>query len=140
MLDILFSQRFNNGIPRGISARERSFKVAHKTGSISRISHDAAIIEDAKGRRSILVVLTRGVPDGKRGEALVAKRPRGFCRAAVLALRVLGSRCAGLVRRPEYTLTGHGNWRYLSSTFLESTRQTGLAVICRVGSWRKIRR
>jgi beta-lactamase class A len=79
MLDILLSQRFNNGIPRGISARERGFKVAHKTGSISRISHDAAILEDAKGRRSILIVLTRGVPDEKQGEALVARLAYEVC-------------------------------------------------------------
>ena len=81
MLEILFSQRLNNGIPRGIRARERGLKVAHKTGSITRISHDAAIIEDQKGRHSILVILTLGVPEAKQGEALVAKLAGDVCDA-----------------------------------------------------------
>ncbi|MEW6125605.1 MAG: serine hydrolase [Acidobacteriota bacterium] len=69
MIQVLLTQHFNEGIPAGVS---RDAKVAHKTGSITRIYHDAAIVFP-KGRKPyVLVVLTRGFADGKQAHRLVA--------------------------------------------------------------------
>jgi len=67
MIAILERQHFNDRIPAGLPA---GTKVAHKTGEITRIQHDAAIVY-AK-RPYVLVVLVRGVDDAKRGSALIA--------------------------------------------------------------------
>lgn len=57
MLRILGAQEFNDGIPAGLPPGTR---VAHKTGEITRIAHDAAIVFPSRGAPVILVVLTRG--------------------------------------------------------------------------------
>ena len=67
MADILRMQQFNDGIPAGIP---EGVPVGHKTGSITRISHDAAIVYADKPY--VLVVLTRGIADGKKSSALIA--------------------------------------------------------------------
>lgn len=67
MADILARQKFNEGIPAGLPAGTR---VAHKTGSITRIQHDAGIIYGS--RPYVLVVLVRGLDDEQRGHALIA--------------------------------------------------------------------
>jgi beta-lactamase class A len=72
MFRILLTQHFLDGIPAGIKANERGLKVANKTGNIEKIAHDAAIIQDASGRNSILVILTRGVEKEDQGNHLVA--------------------------------------------------------------------
>ena len=72
MMEILLSQQFTEGIPTGISAKERGLQVANKTGNITEISHDAAIIQDSSGQTFILVILTRGVPADEDGQRLVA--------------------------------------------------------------------
>ncbi|HEX6623265.1 MAG TPA: serine hydrolase, partial [Pyrinomonadaceae bacterium] len=41
MIEIMSRQRFNEGIPAGLPP---SARVAHKTGSITKINHDAAIV------------------------------------------------------------------------------------------------
>lgn len=69
MLDILTRQQFNDGIPAGLPDGAR---VAHKTGLITRINHDAAVIELPSGRRYVLVVLVRGIGDPAESDALVA--------------------------------------------------------------------
>lgn len=71
MFRILLSQT-SKVIARGIDAERNGLKVASKDGWITEINHDAAIIRDAKGKTSILVILTRGVKEQERGEALVA--------------------------------------------------------------------
>jgi beta-lactamase class A len=48
--------------------------VAHKTGSITRIHHDAAIVYGP--RPFVLVVLTRGIDDLKQSAALMARIAR----------------------------------------------------------------
>lgn len=58
MLAILKRQTFNDGIPSGLPA---GTVVAHKTGTITGIHHDAAIVY-AK-RPYVLVVLVRGIND-----------------------------------------------------------------------------
>jgi beta-lactamase class A len=69
MIEILLSQRFNEGIPAGLPAATR---VAHKTGNITKHNHDAAIVY-APGRKPyVIVVLTRGVAEQKRSAKLIA--------------------------------------------------------------------
>jgi beta-lactamase class A len=67
MVAILKRQRFNDRIPAGLPA---GIPVAHKTGEITRIQHDAAIVY--AGRPFALVVLVRGLQDPTRGSALAA--------------------------------------------------------------------
>lgn len=69
MLDILLAQEFNERIPAGLPA---GTKVAHKTGDITAHWHDAAIVYPAGRKPYVLVVLTRGIPDGKIGSTLIA--------------------------------------------------------------------
>jgi beta-lactamase class A len=58
MLAVLERQTFNEGIPAGLPAGVR---VAHKTGEITRIHHDAAIVSADRGVSYVLVVLVRGI-------------------------------------------------------------------------------
>lgn len=67
MSGILERQTFNDGIPAGLPAGTR---VAHKTGEITKIQHDAAIVYAP--RPFVLVILTRGIADPKESSALIA--------------------------------------------------------------------
>ena len=69
MLDILLAQEFNEKIPAGLPAGTR---VAHKTGEITAVSHDGGIVYPPGRAPYVLVVLTRGVRDGKASAALIA--------------------------------------------------------------------
>lgn len=69
MRDILLAQEDNDRIPVGLPPGTR---VAHKTGDITAVSHDAAIVYPPGRRPYVLVVLTRGVPDGKVSATLIA--------------------------------------------------------------------
>jgi beta-lactamase class A len=68
MLAILKRQKFNDGIPAGVPD---GTAVAHKTGTITRIHHDAAIVFGPKPY--VLVVLVRGIEDQKRSAAVMAE-------------------------------------------------------------------
>lgn len=69
MIEILAGQRFNDAIPAGLP---RDTRVAHKTGSITKHNHDAAIVF-APGRKPyVLVVLTRGIEKEKDSDKLIA--------------------------------------------------------------------
>lgn len=57
MLDVLAGQEFNELIPAGLPPGVR---VAHKTGSITGILHDAAVVMPEGEPPYVLVVLTRG--------------------------------------------------------------------------------
>src|SRR6266498_1032888 len=69
MLAILGRQQFNEGIPAGLPA---GTPVYHKTGWVGQVVyHDAAIVELARGRRYVLVVLTGGIQKDEDSYALV---------------------------------------------------------------------
>ncbi|HXL86899.1 MAG TPA: serine hydrolase [Gemmatimonadaceae bacterium] len=69
MLGILQAQEFNEKIPAGLPPGTR---VAHKTGEITAVSHDAAIVYPPGRKPYVLVVLTRGMPDGSKSSKLIA--------------------------------------------------------------------
>ena len=69
MLDVLSRQEFNGEIPAGLPPGTR---VAHKTGQITGVLHDAAIVYPSGRPPYVLVVLTRGIPDEKVARALIA--------------------------------------------------------------------
>ena len=69
MLSILTAQEFNEKIPAGLPPGTR---VAHKTGDITAVSHDAAIVYPPGGKPYVLVVLTKGLADGAKSAKLIA--------------------------------------------------------------------
>ncbi len=69
MLGILLAQEFNEKIPAGLP---RGTRVAHKTGEITAVSHDAAVVYPAGRKPYVLVVLTRGIADGEKSSRLIA--------------------------------------------------------------------
>lgn len=73
MLDVMTRQRFNEKIPAGLPP---GTTVAHKTGNITRISHDAAIVRPGEPNAYVLVVLTRGFDDATRAAAAIAEIAR----------------------------------------------------------------
>ena len=64
---LIVRQRFNDAIPAGVPA---GVVIAHKTGNITRIHHDAAVVYGT--RPYVLVVLVRGIEDKKQSAALIA--------------------------------------------------------------------
>jgi beta-lactamase class A len=60
MLDILHDQEFRSGIPAGLPAHAR---VAHKTGEISTIAHDAGIVYLPKRKPYVVTILTEWEPE-----------------------------------------------------------------------------
>ena len=69
MLSILSAQEFNEKIPAGLPPGTH---VAHKTGDITAVSHDAAIVYPPGGKPYVLVVLTKGIADGAKSAKLIA--------------------------------------------------------------------
>ena len=73
MKAILLRQEFNDEIPAGVPP---GTPVAHKTGQITAVLHDAAIVYP-KGRSPyVLVVLTKNIPDEKVARSLIADLSR----------------------------------------------------------------
>ena len=70
MFKILLSQKFKE-IGDAIHRIDPSLLVASKDGFITAIRHDAAIIRDASGKDSILVILTEGVEEDQDGKKLI---------------------------------------------------------------------
>jgi beta-lactamase class A len=69
MLEVLLRQEFNEALPAGLPA---DIQIAHKTGSITRIKHDAGIVFPHERRPYVIVVLTRGIDDEAKANALIA--------------------------------------------------------------------
>ena len=77
MLEILKRQKINDRIPAGLP---EGTVVAHKTGNVTGINHDAGIVYTA--RPYVLVVLTRGIQDSKVSAKLIADIAGVIARAA----------------------------------------------------------
>jgi beta-lactamase class A len=69
MIDILAAQEFNDEIPAGLPPGTR---VAHKTGWITGVTHDAALVYPPGRRPYVLVVLTKGIRERAVAQKLIA--------------------------------------------------------------------
>jgi beta-lactamase class A len=67
MLEILLDQQYRSGIPAGLP---KAARVAHKTGNISTVHHDAGIVYLDDRKPYVLVILTQFGPDQTRGTAV----------------------------------------------------------------------
>jgi beta-lactamase class A len=67
MLEIMLDQRFKSGIPAGLPQAAR---VAHKTGNITTVHHDAGIVYLEDRRPYVLVVLTQFKPENAKSTAV----------------------------------------------------------------------
>lgn len=73
MIALLERQEYNEGIPAALPAGTR---VAHKTGSITGVYHDAALVLPRARKPYVLVVLTRGFEQEADAVAAVRKVSR----------------------------------------------------------------
>ena len=73
MLDILFEQELNTEIPAGLPPGTR---VAHKTGWITGVLHDAALVYPPGRKPYVLVVLTKGIPEREVARGLIVDLSR----------------------------------------------------------------
>ncbi len=67
MLEILLEQQFRSGIPAGLP---KAARVAHKTGNISTVHHDAGIVYLDGRKPYVLVILTQFPAEQGRGTAV----------------------------------------------------------------------
>lgn len=67
MLEILLEQQYRSGIPAGLP---KAARVAHKTGNISTVHHDAGIVYLEGRRPYVLVILTEFPAEQGRGTAV----------------------------------------------------------------------
>jgi len=67
MLNIMLEQQYRSGIPAGLP---KAARVAHKTGNISTVHHDAGIIFLEGREPYVLVVLTQFAAETGRGTAV----------------------------------------------------------------------
>ncbi|MGE4240656.1 serine hydrolase [Ramlibacter sp.] len=77
MLDILHKQRFRSGIPAGLPPEAR---VAHKTGEISTIAHDAGIVYLEGRAPYVVAILTEWAPETGGRQETIAKISRAVYR------------------------------------------------------------
>jgi beta-lactamase class A len=73
MLEILHDQEFRSGIPAGVP---ESARVANKTGEISTVAHDAAIVYPAERKPYCVVVLTQWDADASGRNDTIARISR----------------------------------------------------------------
>jgi beta-lactamase class A len=73
MIEILKAQEFNEKIPAYLP---KGTPIAHKTGDITGIHHDAAIVYPPGEAPYVLVVLTRGYQDEKDANQAIAEISR----------------------------------------------------------------
>jgi beta-lactamase class A len=67
MLEIMLDQQYRSGIPAGLP---KAARVAHKTGNISTVHHDAGIVYLEGRKPYVLVILTQFGPEQGRGTAV----------------------------------------------------------------------
>ncbi len=70
MITILSGQKFKEIIP---ALLPRGTKVAHKTGSITGVEHDAGIVYLPNGRSYVVVLLSKNVKDSKSAKRTMAE-------------------------------------------------------------------
>jgi len=78
--EILAAQEFNGQIPAGIP-KQAGAVVAHKTGSISKVQHDAAFVRLPDGREYVLVLLATDFGASEEGRKRVVETTRKMSRA-----------------------------------------------------------
>lgn len=82
MVDVLKAQQFNEMIPAGLPA---TTEVAHKTGWITKIHHDAAIVYPEQDASYVLVILIEGIQDQEDAAMLgaaITKRVHSVIRSS----------------------------------------------------------
>jgi beta-lactamase class A len=67
MLSIMLEQQYRSGIPAGLP---KAARVAHKTGNISTVHHDAGIVYLEGRKPYVLVILTQFAAENGRGTAV----------------------------------------------------------------------
>ena len=67
MLNIMLEQQYRSGIPAGLP---KAARVAHKTGNISTVHHDAGIVYVEDRKPYVLVILTQFPAESGRGTAV----------------------------------------------------------------------
>lgn len=82
MVEILERQKFNEGIPAGLP---EGLRVAHKTGELAGLHHDAAIVYAE--RPFVLVILVSGIAEKSESARLMAAIAREFYEATSAAAR-----------------------------------------------------
>jgi beta-lactamase class A len=78
--EILAGQTFNEEIPAGLHPQSGAV-VAHKTGSISSVEHDAAVVRLPDGREYVLVLLADDFGANEEGRKNVLEAARRMSRA-----------------------------------------------------------
>jgi beta-lactamase class A len=79
MLDMLHHQAFNSGIPAGLPGEIREqARIAHKTGEISTIAHDAGLVFLPKRQPYAVAILTEWSSEGDSQQETVARISRGI--------------------------------------------------------------
>jgi beta-lactamase class A len=75
MISILKDQKWNDMIPKYLP---KEVEVAHKTGSITGVHHDAAIVYLPNGKSYVLVLLSKNLKDFDKGTDQLAKISKSF--------------------------------------------------------------
>ena len=70
MINVLINQKWNDMIPKYLP---KEVKVAHKTGSITGVHHDAAIVYLPNGKSYVLVLLSKNLKDFDKGTDKLAQ-------------------------------------------------------------------
>ena len=116
MIEILKAQEFNEKIPAGLP---EGTPVAHKTGDITGIHHDAAIVYPPGEAPYVLVVLTQGYRGREGRQPRRSPRSRGW------------SGSGGRIPRPASPLSppsrcGKGVCRYVGRRSSEAHQELAL--------------
>ena len=79
MLETLAAQAFSSGIPAGLPEEIRSgSRIAHKTGEISTVAHDAGLVYLPDGTCYAVAILTEVADGGSPGQQSVARISRAM--------------------------------------------------------------